>query len=140
MTKSLADIVVEATPGPWFANDHNTMAERLGVSADEWLGYAWVGFGGNADGSFQGKLADLDRRRDGHNPFRERAAADAQLIALAPTLATLVLEAREKGRALFPDSLGITNPNISDDQIVPIDFTMGEVRAFAATLAKLESL
>jgi len=79
------------TPGPWRAHDHNDMAE-FGDDPSDWIGYAWVGFGGDDDGRFQGKLANLDRRHDGSTEFRQRASADARLIAKAPELYELVKE------------------------------------------------
>ena len=73
------------TPGPWRAHDHNDMA-KLGSDPNVWIGYAWVGHGGDESGRFQGKVADLDRRKDGSKEYRERASADAKLIAAAPEL------------------------------------------------------
>lgn len=73
------------TPGPWTAHDHNVMRE-FGDDPKDWIGYAWVEHGGDARGKFQGKVADLDRRRDGSEEFRVMAAADARLIAAAPDL------------------------------------------------------
>lgn len=71
-----------ATPGPWATHDHKTIARRLNDHGEEWVGYAWVGYDGTC-GLFQGKIADLDRRRDGCTPFREAASADADFIAHA---------------------------------------------------------
>lgn len=74
-----------ATAAPWFAHDHNDMAE-LGESAEKWIGYAWVGKP-SCDPSmadqrrWDGGVATLDRRRDGHEDYRNKAAHDAALIA-----------------------------------------------------------
>lgn len=89
------------TPGPWRAHDHNDMT-RVGEDPSKWVGYAWVGFGGDANGAFDGMLANLDRRSDCSIPFRERAASDALLIAAAPDL----LFALERARAEIVFMLG----------------------------------
>ena len=39
-------------------------------------------------------------------------------------------------REVIPANLCITNPNVADDQIVPVDVTMGEFRKIAALIAK----
>jgi hypothetical protein len=73
------------TAGPWLAHDHNNMPE-FGNDPKDWIGYAWVGFGGNTAGKFQSMVANLDRRKDGCHEFKLRAASDARLIAAAPEL------------------------------------------------------
>jgi hypothetical protein len=72
MTNSLADIVVKATPGPWAVS---TGCDQFVCSDGVWIA-STMGVKG------------------------ETGAANAQLIALAPTLATLVLEAREALKAI----------------------------------------
>lgn len=81
-----------AVPGPWRAHDHREMA-RLNEDPAEWIGYAWVGYGGDEDGRFQGVVADLDSRKDASKEWRERRQHDAAFIAAAPTdIAALVAE------------------------------------------------
>lgn len=67
------------TPEPWYANDHSDMEEH-GEDPCEWIGYAWVGYGGDSDGRFQGMVADLDRRKDASEDWRVSAAADTRRI------------------------------------------------------------
>lgn len=54
---------------------------------------------------------------------------DAALAAAAPELLAACLEA-------IPANLCLDNPNIPDDQVIPLDFTMGELRRIAAAVAK----
>lgn len=112
MTNSLADIVVKATDGPWACNN--------GVG---------VVFGPDCEVARCGDFNDPELI-----PFNaERWRADARLIALAPTLATLVLEAREALTKLLVHWTGEDGPNDRDDDD---DIE----RRTLATLAKLESL
>lgn len=80
------------TKGPWRAHDHNAMAQ-FGRDPKDWIGYAWVGQGGRSDGRFDAMVANLDRRKDRSKEYRERAAADARLIATAPEQHNLLTEA-----------------------------------------------
>lgn len=54
--------------------------------------------------------------------------ADARLIAAAPTM----LEALQ---AILPTGVSTGNSNISDDFVVPLDVTMGELREVAKAIA-----
>jgi hypothetical protein len=62
-----------------------------------------------------------------------RQIADAQLIALAPTLATLVLEAREALKALHLQAL-------QSADLRATEWGQEALSSSRATLAKLESL
>lgn len=73
------------TPGPWRAHTHQSMAE-FGHDPKDWIGYAWVGYGGEPDGRFDGMVANLDRRKDASEEWRAQAAVDAYLIAAAPDM------------------------------------------------------
>lgn len=55
--------------------------------------------------------------------------ANAHLIAAAPCL-------YEAGVGIMPDGVYFDNPNVSDDLVIPLDVTMGELRAMSAALAK----
>ena len=60
-----------------------------------------------------------------------------------PALAAMFGEAAARIRelsatvaALLPSNLNIIGSTVDDDAIIPVDFTMGELRAARATLAK----
>lgn len=59
----------------------------------------------------------------------EDVAAD---IALLSSAADLLAVARE----MLPRNLCLTNANIPDSTVVPLDVTMGELRKIAAAIAK----
>lgn len=42
-------------------------------------------------------------------------------------------------QSVIPHNLCTDNPNVSDDQVIPLDFTMGELRRIAAAIAKATS-
>ncbi|WP_299010023.1 hypothetical protein [uncultured Caulobacter sp.] len=54
---------------------------------------------------------------------------DASLVAAAPDLLSAC-------QSVIPKNLATDNRNIPDDQIIPLDFTMGELRRIAAAIAK----
>lgn len=121
MTNSLADIVVKATPGPWETDGPE-------IIIGDAMGYP-IQVAEVVDGGGMASLAQLD--------------ADAQLIALAPTLATLVLEAREALAELIGEELG--GDQREPSQREETDFyrpvlSWAARRRARATLAKLESL
>ncbi len=101
---ALKELAEKATPGPWRSHDHNSMA-KFGDKPEDWLGYAWVGHGGNADGNFDAKIADLNAQKDGSPEWREQAHRNAAFIAAANPTAILGLIAsleevkREANRA-----------------------------------------
>jgi|GEM_PF-5900061 len=50
------------------------------------------------------------------------------------------LDACERAlRAFLPRNVAINNPNVADDEEVPLSVAIGELRAVAAALAKLEA-
>lgn len=55
--------------------------------------------------------------------------ANARLIAAAPELLAACI-------AFMPKGMAIGNGNVPDDLIIPMDVTMGELRAFEAAIAK----
>jgi len=54
---------------------------------------------------------------------------DADLIAAAPDLL-------EVAKSMLPANVCITNPNVRDDTIIPLDVTIGELRKIAAAIAR----
>jgi hypothetical protein len=65
------------------------------------------------------------------NITREETAANARLIAAAPELLAAL-------RLCIPTNVCLTNPNIRDDLIVPLDVQMGDLRKIAAAIAKAQ--
>lgn len=59
----------------------------------------------------------------------EQGDADGRLIAAAPDL-------YEALSALIPNNLCLTNDAWSDETIIPLDVTLGDLRKAAAALAK----
>lgn len=57
------------------------------------------------------------------------AQANARLYAAAPELLTTC-------ESMIPARCCLTNPNIPDSTVVPMEATMGELRALAAAIAK----
>ncbi len=41
-------------------------------------------------------------------------------------------------RAILPRNVAVNNPNVADDEEMPLNVTIGELRPVAAALAKLE--
>lgn len=83
--RALVELGEKATPGPYRAHDHNGMA-KVGEKPADWVGYAWVGRvtkNSNPDGTFDAGWANMDRRKDGHKEYRERASVDAHFVAAA---------------------------------------------------------
>jgi hypothetical protein len=99
------------TPGPWIA--------RLNVGPEHdnevWLVLAADGYVNEGD-ALVCEVNTLD-------------GADARLIAAAPTMI-------EALRLCIPANVCLTNPNIRDDMIVPLDVPMGDLRKIAAAIAK----
>lgn len=56
-------------------------------------------------------------------------AANARLIAAAPDLLAVACE-------MLPRNLCLTNPNIGDDTVIPLDVTMGDLRKIAAAISR----
>ncbi|ALJ12599.1 hypothetical protein [Sphingopyxis macrogoltabida] len=56
-------------------------------------------------------------------------SANAFLVAAAPDLLAVACE-------MLPRNLCLTNPNIPDSTVVPLDVTMGELRRIAAAIVK----
>jgi hypothetical protein len=55
--------------------------------------------------------------------------ANARLIAAAPDLLAVACE-------MLPRNLCLTNPNIGDDTVIPLDVTMGDLRKIAAAISR----
>lgn len=67
-------------------------------------------------------------------PARAKASLEewprrARLIAAAPELLSAA-------KLALPSGVCLTNPNVPDDTVIPVDFTMGELRQIAAAIAK----
>lgn len=60
---------------------------------------------------------------------REGALATAHLFAASPDLLAVAKD-------MLPRNLCLTNQNISDGTVVPLEATMGELRRIAAAIAK----
>ena len=58
---------------------------------------------------------------------------DARLIAAAPDLLASLVE------ILGPLNVCTDNPNVRDDQVLPVDMTMGELRRARAAISKATS-
>ena len=101
----LEEVARAATPGPWRRQDH-TGPYRF-EKPEEWLGYAWIGHGGEADGRFMASVAEMDRRKDASKPWREQASADALHIATfdPPTVLRLISDLRAANTALLREQL-----------------------------------
>ena len=85
MTDSLSDIVVKATPGEWKVFDHYCGRDPE-TAGEEYASTRLIGLG---------QFDTIAEVRMGSDDVDGDFEANAQLIALAPTLAALVLEARE---------------------------------------------
>jgi len=94
------------SPGPWSVNNH------LYIKAPNGYTVAQV----KLPSGRVGIMGDTYR----HN---------ARLIAAAPDLL-------ETLKGCLPKNVCLTNRNVRDDVIVPIDVTMGELRQIAAVVAK----
>lgn len=53
-----------------------------------------------------------------------------------PGLSLAAPELLEALQVLLPRQLNSDNPNVSDDLVIPIDLTMGEIRAARAAISK----
>lgn len=99
------------TPGPWVANDKHCGNNpwRVEPATKDWLNDGWT-------------IADL---------LGPDAEANARLIAAAPELLAALVQ-------LMPTNLCLTNRNIPDRTVVPLEMnvTMGELRALSALIAK----
>jgi hypothetical protein len=62
---------------------------------------------------------------------RERVAEEREDVTL---------ELLEALKVAVPAGVATDNRNIPDSQIIPLDFTMGELRRIAAAIAKAEAL
>ncbi len=115
MTNSLADIVVKATPGPYRFKFNDIFVTDPSDGDDMVLACVGKSFG---------LRSSVYTAPKAHWP---EIQAVGELLALAPTLATLVLEAREALRAFMAGA---------DEGFVSVDVDS----RLRATLAKLESL
>lgn len=61
--------------------------------------------------------------------YRPQRDANAQLMATAPELLAVAEE-------MLPANLCLTNSNVRDDVVVPLECTMGDLRKIAAVIAK----
>lgn len=108
----------EHTPGPWCIGNggHAHGAEWEVRSADDadWYitGVPW------GDDTFDPGI-----------PRPKQAYANARLISVAPEMLAML-------KGMLPKNVCITNPRWADSEVVPIDVTLGELRAVAALIAK----
>lgn len=100
------------TPGPWAVDP---------------LGIECMGDISTADGSqcvAQAQQVVCDTRR------QDTRRANARLIAAAPDLLAALLE------ILGPLNVCSDNQNVRDDECLPVDMTMGELRKARAAIAR----
>lgn len=109
------------TPGPWECEPDGRFGS---VTADTPCGNGWI-------------ICDLGVRTDlvcnsaedlGSNIISQ-IKANTRLIAAAPELLVAL-------SALLPNNLCLTNDAWSDETIIPLDVTLGDLRKAAAALAK----
>lgn len=87
----------EVTSLPWRAHGTDDIrAIDPDTDDSEWEGYAWVGYPSkhfdDGSGRFDGKIADLDRRKDGSPDWRKEAYPTACFIVLAAAAFPLFLD------------------------------------------------
>lgn len=106
----------EATPGPWFVVPYGD-GDSLVICSDaggEWRICFMATHGGTAS-------------------VWDAIQANAQLISTAPDLLAVV-------EGMLPRNLCLTNKNVRDDTVVPLETTMGELRKIAAVVAKARAI
>ena len=86
----------------------------------------------DADGSTSYTYDTIARCSDEFEELLPNAAANARHIVHCVNTHDALVKALE---GCIPSGVCLTNSNIPDDTIVPIDATMGELRAVAAALA-----
>lgn len=102
------------TPGPWFVtkSKHGIDGGHFEIA---------IVAGVREDRSLVIHAADGDDEEEGYG--------NALLIGAAPDLLGVA-------REMLPRNLCLTNKNIPDDTIVPLECTMGDLRKVAAAIAK----
>jgi Lar family restriction alleviation protein len=108
---------VELKPCPFCGNPEPSLC--AGNVCDEWVTCLQCG----CDGPFR------DSEAEAIAAWNTRHAEAAQLDAMRA--------AREALRGMLPGNLCLANNVLPDDALVPLDTTMGELRAVAAALASL---
>ncbi len=110
------------TPGPWSVQD------PMGDGVEDDL---WIVAGDQVHNWRCLALVSCDTEKGpAEKPvYRPQRDANAQLMATAPELLALA-------EGMIPRNVCLTNSSISDDLIVPLDVSMGELRKIAAVVAK----
>jgi hypothetical protein len=101
------------TPGPWRGH---------------WSKYQEGHFLVQAGAPSNRVLADFDGDGDGPD---EQSMADARAIAKVPEMIMAL-------RRMIPPNACLTNRNIRDSQILPMDVEVGELRAIVALLSEID--
>lgn len=104
-------MIAQHTPGPWLAEGADVFGDHnivLPASANDCRAVAAV----------------VSNMRE-----PSEVAANAFLVAGAPDLLAVA-------REMLPRNLCLTNPNVPDDTVVPLECTMGDLRKVAAAIAK----
>lgn len=105
------------TPGPWFPIEAESMKYCSVVEFE---------YGSGARGTVG--LVGTDGVTVGASSLEEQNA-NARLIAAAPDLLAAC-------QSMIPANVCLTNGNVPDSTIIPIDVTMGDFRKIAAAIAK----
>ena len=109
------------TPGPWTISTLRTtsgICHQIGPFPwrDGQQNHACI----YVDGQFHSDRA---------TEIQRELLANAHVIAAAPDLLSVA-------RTMLPENLCLTNPNVRDETVVPLEVTMGELRKIAAVVAK----
>lgn len=136
----LRELEAAATKGPWYAADWQqddgpnpfTIEERYQAEPSR-PGYTCVW----PNGIGHRRIAETE---EGVNPLADAALIVAMRNALPDLLARIEAMAgeieglREALAMAIPRNVCLTNRNIADSYVVPIEVTMGELRSMAAAL------
>lgn len=114
------------TPGPWWPCESPAGSWDVRTYRDDEDPKTSRHIGSEYGASIATDIGDHTERRT-----RGNEEANARLIAAAPDL----LEAL---RLCIPRNVCLTNPNVRDDTILPMDVPIGDLRRIAAVIAKAE--